>query len=555
MKINNVRHPIAFALALGLPIVLTLAMQLANIEATIVPAEMETDRLYSFVLLRDLFIEGGRLSAWNLQWHSDLFPDMIAAALAFAVARRAEAWLQVYAAINVALHFGIAWYFFFIHRRAVRGQAKAVGIPLFLAFAVTAFTLFAWNCGLFELFLRDISYPSHHYGASLCAVLGCLIAIDAFDTGSRPSIWSRAIIPASILFLVTVSDTISVPVVVAPFIVATGFYGVVTRKASAGFIATCVSVLGAIALAYVFGHALTNLFAELTPKPIGLHPEVFLREIALYLRTLFAPERPAQTVVASLMVAAVAMLIVKNAVTAGRAVSGPLPQKDVPSAKADTFVVFLVSVFVMNPLAFAAIDALWSPELVRRTVAIFFCGLWAAASQVNYIAVSEWRELRLVGSVLGSAILFSIIPWNLGTAPWKLEAKVPLLTCLRHFKPTYNLTRGLGFHWDTTPVTIFSKGEITILLVKNDARILHWMNNLDWYSPAANIEPFTFLVLNPQIDAEAIARMIGKPAHVLHCEDAPEGAGDAVIWVFDSAQARRLTDSITQQYAENRILH
>jgi len=117
------------------------------------------------------------------------------------------------------------------------------------------------------------------------------------------------------------------------------------------------------------------------------------------------------------------------------------------------------------------------------------------------------------------------------------------------------LTRGLGFHWDTTPVTIFSKGEITILLVKNDARILHWMNNLDWYSPAANIEPFTFLVLNPQIDAEAIARMIGKPAHVLQCKDAPEGAGDAVIWVFDSGQARHLTDWITRQYSENRILH
>jgi len=196
---------------------------------------METDRLYSFVLLRDLFIEGGRLSAWNLQWHSDFFPDMIAAALAFAVASRAEVWLQVYAAINVALQFGAAWYFFFIHRRAVRGQAKAVGIPLFLAFVVTAFTLFAWNWGLFELFLRDTSYPSHHYGASLCAVLGCLMTLDAFDTGSRPSIWGGIIIPASILFLVTVSDTISV-------IVAMGFYAVVTRKASAGFIATCLSV-------------------------------------------------------------------------------------------------------------------------------------------------------------------------------------------------------------------------------------------------------------------------------------------------------------------------
>jgi hypothetical protein len=555
MKINSVGHRVAFALALGVPIVLTLAMQLANVEETIVPAEMETDRLYPFVLLQDLFIEGGRLSAWNLQWHSDFFPDLIVATLAFVVAHRAEVWLQVYAALNVALYFAIAWYFFFIHRRAVRGQAKAVGIPLFLAFAITVFTLFAWNWGLFELFLRDISYPSHHYGASLCAVLGCLIAIDAFDAGSRPSLWGGIIIPASILFLVTVSDTISVPVVVAPFIVATGFYAVVTRKTSAAFLATCLSVLGAIALAYLFGRALTNLFAELTPKPIGLHPDVFLRETALYLRTLFAPERPAQTVIASLLVAAVLMLIVKNAVTAGKAVFGRVPQKDVRSAKADAFAVFLVSVFVANPLAFAAIDALWSPELVRRTVAIFFCGLWAAASQANYIAVSEWRESRLVGSVVGAAILFSVIPWNLGTAPWKLQAKIPLLRCLRHFQPAYNLTRGLGFHWDTTPVTIFSKREITILLVKNDARIWHWMNNLDWYSPAVNIEPFTFLVLSPQIDAEAIARMFGNPAHILNCKDAPGGAGNAVIWVFDWAQARLLTDWITQQYTENRILH
>src|SRR5262249_57543143 len=124
-------------------------------------------------------------------------------------------------------------------------------------------------------------------------------------------------------------------------------------------------------------------------------------------------EGRAETWVASLMGGAVAMLIVKKAVTAGRAVSGRLPQKDVPSAKADTFVVFLVSVFVMNPLAFAAIDALWSPELVRRTVAIFFCGLWAAASQVNYIAVSEWRELRLGGGVLVGGVFVLLLSRDL----------------------------------------------------------------------------------------------------------------------------------------------
>jgi hypothetical protein len=89
---------------------------LLNVQANIVQNAMEADRLYPFALLHDLFIEGGRLSSWNLGQHSDLFPDRLPAGLAFAISHRAEIWLQLYATLNVALYFAVAWYFFSIHR-------------------------------------------------------------------------------------------------------------------------------------------------------------------------------------------------------------------------------------------------------------------------------------------------------------------------------------------------------------------------------------------------------------------------------------------------------
>lgn len=100
-----------FAFAAGLPISCILLFSPLNAAVNPVQNEMEADRLWMFVLLQDLFIQHGHLSSWNLGAHSDFFPDKLLAGIASVISNRAEIWLQVYAELNLARHFAIAWYF------------------------------------------------------------------------------------------------------------------------------------------------------------------------------------------------------------------------------------------------------------------------------------------------------------------------------------------------------------------------------------------------------------------------------------------------------------
>lgn len=54
-----------FITAAGLLVSLALLVNLA-IEATIIPNDLETDRLYTYAFMHDLFIDGGSLSSWSL---------------------------------------------------------------------------------------------------------------------------------------------------------------------------------------------------------------------------------------------------------------------------------------------------------------------------------------------------------------------------------------------------------------------------------------------------------------------------------------------------------
>src|SRR5215469_16203646 len=109
-----------------------------------------SDTLWTLGFLRDLFADGGRLADWNLAQHTDLFPDKLFAALAYAITNRPELWLLIFEALNSVLYFAVAWYCFGLYVRATGRREAPWSIALWGALFVSALPPFLRSWGIFD---------------------------------------------------------------------------------------------------------------------------------------------------------------------------------------------------------------------------------------------------------------------------------------------------------------------------------------------------------------------------------------------------------------------
>lgn len=194
---------------------------------------------------------------------------------------------------------------------------------------------------------------------------------------------------------------------------------------------------------------------------------------------------------------------------------------------------FIIPTFYAVPLA---IITLALPRLARRLTprtALLSCALVAAF-----------------------AVAFRIDPHR---APWHDFGAPPIVECLKQQAGTHDLRYGLGHHWHSHITTIGSSGSIVVRPISAAGRMQPWANQLDWFSVSRTAEPFTFVIVSPDLDAESIRERFGAPEEVLLCP-APEANSEAAlwtpqirtkaeIWVYPDDAAWRITRDLHRQYA------
>jgi hypothetical protein len=230
----------------------------------------------------------------------------------------------------------------------------------------------------------------------------------------------------------------------------------------------------------------------------------------------------------------------------GRAVSALCRSRvTLAPATGDAFIVYLVASFFLIPATLLAAGVL----IERYTYPAGYCILWAAVATLSRRIPSMIPRSRLVMGFVATGALLSAMPIDFSGPPFRRLSSPPLIHCLEEFGKTRDLRLGLASHWETYPVDLLSRDRILVRTITQDGRIWHWVDNIEWYAPAAG-KLFTFVIVSPDIDEISLRQRVGPPTQTLGCASLGPGFGAREILYYDAAAAARLTAWISEQYRE-----
>jgi hypothetical protein len=225
--------------------------------------------------------------------------------------------------------------------------------------------------------------------------------------------------------------------------------------------------------------------------------------------------------------------------------------------KAESMQVFLLASAVLVPLAVLVLGRFENESSLRFVIPAFYCPALAIVAHVLERLAPRASRARLALALAGLGALFSLVPVRTDRAPFRRYFATPLMECLERWSDHYSLDRGLGFHWESHLNTVASGGRLIVRSIAGDGHMFRWANTIDFYSPEATTEPFTFLAVSERLDREGLTRRFGRPERILHCS-ATKGrwSGHARkgidVWVYDGDGAKRLTEEMRRQYARAR---
>jgi hypothetical protein len=504
---------------------------------------VDADTLWAFAFMKDVLADGGRVGDWDFGRHSDSFPDWLVMAGAYAAARRPAGFLLAYGALNSLVLLAVAWRILFLHRRAACGPRRAAELSFLMALPVVLLPLAARSWGLFEPFVGAIDFPSWHFNAYLAAMLGAILAVDAFE---RPlSRVAVRLIPAFLLLSACgFSDRLALLSALLPFPVAALYFAAVARPLRPG-LAVAAATVGGAALLVVLGHdALWRHLARVDGIVQGLQPAGALGHAKVLLRALFPPEAHAQWPLSALLIGAILAVARRLLLHLGRRLSGATPAGRPEDANA--ILAYLLAMVLTQPVAMLAFGEPVVLEQIRYIYPAFFAGLLAVAARLGQAIPVGWPagRVRLLAALAGLAALLVPLPASLPVA----IPPPPLVRCLERLAETHAMAVGLGFHWDTYPVTLLAARPIRVLSIDSDGSIRHWGDNLTWFAPDPGRPPFSFVVLSADLDEAAVRARYGAPDAVLDCAALGPGFGSQRILWYDAAGAARVTAAVTAQY-------